>query len=56
MFGLQRMEEVEFNQHLDEFDKVMMELASLPSSFHNIVATILFGKRPRDLMKWLLPC
>jgi len=54
-------EEVDFNQHLDEFNKIMTELtslqvkieeedktlvllASLPSCFDNIVTTLLFGK------------
>ena len=56
------IEEVDFNQHLDEFNKIMTELdslevkieeedktslllASLPSSFDNIVTTLLFGKK-----------
>jgi len=55
------MEEVDFNQHLDEFNKIIMELtslevkiededksllllASLPSSYYNIVTTLLFEK------------
>ena len=59
--GLQMTEEADFNQHLDEFNKIIMELdslevkieeedkalfllASLPSSFDNIVTTFLFGK------------
>ena len=56
------MEETNFNQHLDEFNKITTELpslevkieeedkallllASLPSSFDNIVTTLLFGKK-----------
>ena len=55
------MEEANFNQHLDQFNKTMMELASLvvniekedkallllaslPSSFDNVVTVFLFGK------------
>ena len=54
-------EEMDFNQHLDEFNKITMELTSLevkleeedkallllpslPLSFDNIVTTLLFGK------------
>ena len=61
LFGLRIVAEAHFNQHLDEFNKVMMELdslevkieekdkallllASLPSSFDNIVTTLFFGK------------
>ena len=62
LFGLQMMEEADVNQHLDEFNKITMELdslevrikkgdkallllATLPSSFDNIVTTSLLGKR-----------
>ena len=61
LFGLQMTEETDFNQHLDEFNKITMELdslevkieeedkaslllASLPSSFDNVVTVLLFGK------------
>ncbi|VFQ77330.1 unnamed protein product [Cuscuta campestris] len=61
LFGLQMVEEANFNGHLDEFNKITTELesidvkieeedkallllASLPSSFDNIVTTLLFGK------------
>ncbi|VFQ76117.1 unnamed protein product [Cuscuta campestris] len=61
LFGLQMAEEANFNGHLDEFNKITIELesidvkieeedkallllASLPSSFDNIVTTLLFGK------------
>jgi len=29
LFGLQMTEEANFNQHLDEFNKIMIEFASL---------------------------
>jgi len=54
------MEEADLNQYVDKFNKIMTELAtlavkieehkallllaSLPSSFDNIVTTLLFGK------------
>ena len=64
LFGLQMMEETDFNQHLDKFNKITTELtslevnikeehktllllASLPSSFDNIVATLFFGQERR---------
>ena len=66
LFGLQMMEEADFNQHLDEFNKITTELdslevkieeedkallllASLPLSFDNIVTTHFFGKEPLRL-------
>ena len=61
LFGLQMTEEADFNQHLDEFNKITRELtflevkieeedkallllASLPLSFDNIMTALLFGK------------
>jgi len=61
LLGLQMTEEADFNQHIDEFNKLMKELdslevrieeeekallllSSLPSSFGKIMTTLLFGK------------
>jgi len=61
LFGCQMLEEADFNQYVDEFnktnmeldslevkieeeDKILLLLALLPSSFANLMTTILFRK------------